>query len=242
MGRGKAGYHVASEMARNPRPRRLCETVGCKKQPTYGERGNKKATRCSTHKAIDMINFKATRCVVEGCGKSANFGFEGKARRRCSKHQEAGMTCLSAARCTFKGCPTAASYGFAGKKKCRCTKHKEEKMILFGAKRCGVDGCSTQPKFGRAGEKPTRCSRHKDDDMVDLGARKCEERALREELKQLLPEFELDFNKRIDGETCHAIRPDVFVDLLTHVIVIENDENQHKGGFRVRTHARTSGT
>lgn len=54
------------------------------------------------------------------------------------------------------------------------------------------------------------------------------ERALRERLTEKLPDYDLVFNHRIDGQSCFSNRPDVFVDLLTHVIVIECDENQHK--------------
>jgi hypothetical protein len=54
------------------------------------------------------------------------------------------------------------------------------------------------------------------------------ERALGDNFVALLPEYTFTFDKRIDGDTCFPRRPDAFLDLLTHIVVIENDENQHR--------------
>ena len=43
-----------------------------------------------------------------------------------------------------------------------------------------------------------------------------------------LPEYTFTFDKRVDGDACFPRRPDAFLDLLTHIVVIENDENQHR--------------
>jgi hypothetical protein len=46
-------------------------------------------------------------------------------------------------------------------------------------------------------------------------------------LIQGFPDTVMVFDKRIEGG-CSKRRPDVFVDLLTHVVIVECDEKQHK--------------
>jgi len=53
------------------------------------------------------------------------------------------------------------------------------------------------------------------------------EHYLRKELKEYFSDNELVFNKIID-DGCSLRRPDVRIELLTHSIIIENDEEQHK--------------
>jgi len=53
------------------------------------------------------------------------------------------------------------------------------------------------------------------------------ENYLRKELKNYFFDDELVFNKIID-DGCSLRRPDVRIELLTHTIIIENDEEQHK--------------
>ena len=48
-----------------------------------------------------------------------------------------------------------------------------------------------------------------------------------EHIKKVFPNFEWVHDKRINGG-CSQRRPDLMLDLLTHVIVIEVDENQHQ--------------
>lgn len=41
------------------------------------------------------------------------------------------------------------------------------------------------------------------------------------------PELKLTFDKQVSGG-CSLRRPDMFIELLTHLVIIEIDENQHK--------------
>ena len=47
-------------------------------------------------------------------------------------------------------------------------------------------------------------------------------------LKEHFPETKMVFDKKVDGG-CSRRRPDVRIECLTHTIVIECDENAHKG-------------
>lgn len=46
------------------------------------------------------------------------------------------------------------------------------------------------------------------------------------------PDVKFVLDKTIDCQSCHSKRPDAFIDCYTHcIIIIEIDENQHKGYF-----------
>ena len=53
------------------------------------------------------------------------------------------------------------------------------------------------------------------------------EHHLRNELKKEFPDIRMIFNKKIGGG-CSNRRPDVRIECLTHTLIIECDENQHK--------------
>jgi hypothetical protein len=53
------------------------------------------------------------------------------------------------------------------------------------------------------------------------------EHHLRSELKKIFPNIKMIFNKEIDNG-CSKRRPDVRIECLTHTVIVECDENQHK--------------
>jgi hypothetical protein len=57
---------------------------------------------------------------------------------------------------------------------------------------------------------------------------KLKENHVVDELKKYFPEVKMVFDKQIDGG-CSRRRPDVRIECLTHTIVVECDENAHKG-------------
>ena len=56
---------------------------------------------------------------------------------------------------------------------------------------------------------------------------KLKEHHLRDEIIKAFPDSKLIFDKKIDGG-CSGRRPDVRIECLTHTVIIECDENQHK--------------
>jgi len=57
---------------------------------------------------------------------------------------------------------------------------------------------------------------------------KLKEHHLRDVLKEKFSNVNLIFDKRIDNG-CSSRRPDVRIECLTHTVIVECDENQHKG-------------
>lgn len=57
---------------------------------------------------------------------------------------------------------------------------------------------------------------------------KLKEHHVNDRVKEAFPETKMVFNQSINGG-CSQRRPDIFIDRLTHSIIIECDEHQHKG-------------
>jgi hypothetical protein len=55
---------------------------------------------------------------------------------------------------------------------------------------------------------------------------KTKERHVADFIRANFPEYDLSFDKRIEGG-CSKRRPDIFIDIGTHIVIIEIDENQH---------------
>ena len=55
---------------------------------------------------------------------------------------------------------------------------------------------------------------------------KTKEGAVLSHINQYFPELNVVPDRRINSG-CSAKRPDIFIDLLTHVIIVEIDENAH---------------
>ena len=70
-----------------------------------------------------------------------------------------------------------------------------------------------------------RCHFYLNPDDPRIRNYKTKEQAYMSALLEKFPQFKLD--KTIDGG-CSKRRPDGFLDLLTHVIIVEIDENEHK--------------
>ncbi|GAQ89988.1 hypothetical virus protein [Klebsormidium nitens] len=97
----------------------------------------------------------------------------------------------------------------------------------------------SQPQYGLKGGRATHCSKCRSDNMIDVKSQKCEKVSRNLKVKEqhfadaikaadILPEHaDITFDKRVQGG-CSARRPDVFVDMYTHTVHLENDEDQHR--------------
>lgn len=80
--------------------RSRCDAPGCQRQPTYGNKGDKRPRFCSTHKQEGMYDVIARRCEHEGCMTRAAFNFHGqKVVKFCAVHKEEGMENLKSKCC-----------------------------------------------------------------------------------------------------------------------------------------------
>lgn len=205
-----------------------CTYVGCNNQPHFNEKGKTNGLYCSKHKKPKMIDVKHKFCI---CKTRAHFGFIGEQPSRCSKHKEPNMIINPRIKCKQKDCDYFASYGLKLNLQEFCVDHAPNSYMCLTNRTC------------KNADKDPICI--KIDVLNSKGlCRECDpadhfkfrKKAKEEQVKQWLdcsehndyitydkthPEFSECFGKKY--------RPDFLFDCATHYVVLEVDENQHRG-------------
>lgn len=200
-----------------------CAQEGCKTRPSFNMPGQKGGKWCFEHKPNDAVIMHAKICIEEGCTTSATCNFPGVSPViYCSSHKKPGMIIINAIYCH---CGVMASYGFPGDKQKTCVKHKEDGMINVVSPRCKNDGCDMicQSKYGGY---CARCFIFLFPDNNVARYYKVKEKHVLDFLVTEFPDQKIINDRKIVGG-CSTRRPDFLIDMLTHSVVIEVDENQH---------------
>jgi hypothetical protein len=204
---------------------KLTDMIDCDKIPSFGLPNDKRATYCSKHKSTDMIDIVHNQCYAIDCTKNPSFGLStDKKATYCAKHKLENMIDIVSNQCYAIDCTTRPSFGLPDDKRATyCSKHKSIDMINIVNKQC--DTCHLT--FMNSKYKPNCAACHFYLNPNDPRTRnfKTKEQAYMNGLIKKFSNLKLD--KTIDGG-CSKRRPDGFIDLLTHVLVIEIDENEHK--------------
>jgi hypothetical protein len=217
--------HKSSEMV--DIKHRRCEYGDCMNQPSYKFEKDTSCRFCATHKLEGMTNGKHAFCIFEGCKILAGYNIKtSKTPLYCCIHKHEGMVDLKHHLCIENGCNKRPIFNHNGKKNgLYCGSHKKDNMIDIISPRCKSTFCDSfsMKKYdyyclpcyiNLFPDKPTtRNYKTKEKSVVDF----------------VLSKFEnvsWIADKRVqDG--CSRRRPDLFLDLGSHVLVIEIDENQH---------------
>jgi len=223
----------------------------------WGRKGTKTRLYCAKHgRERGMVDFDHKQCAVDGCTTQPTYGPEGGPAKYCKTHAEEGMVDVVSKRCAVYGCNTQPSYGREGGPATHCAPHGREKgMVNVVSKQCAVEGCETIPSYGLEGGPATHCGPHALPDMRDVVHRKCASCGLfivneaphlcsyctpntskhqktREMKIKALLEATTDLNDPIHdkpvGGDCGKYRPDFRYNALTHSVVVEVDEDQHR--------------
>ena len=221
----------------------------CSKHPSFGFKDDKKATYCVSHKKEGMINIKDRTCLE--CSKRPCYGYpDDKTPTYCKEHSKEGMIDIKHKMCLE--CSKRPHFGFKDDKKpTYCVTHKKEGMIEITNKRCLE--CSKQSHYGFIGGKKLYCSQHKKDKMVNLSTTKqlckhCEanydlefeckncisrkisseriEHTIMRYLSQHIVKKPDSLDRPINN--CSGRKPDAIYDCLTHIVILEIDEHQHR--------------
>ena len=204
-----------------------CTNEGCKKHPSYNEEGESNALYCATHKEQGMVYVYKKKCIHPDCNKQPNFNTEYETKGLyCSTHKLDGMINVVCKTCIHLGCKMIPSYNKEGEKKgLYCSKHKLDGMLNVCSKSCKSSWCST-----RVHEKYDGyclfCYMNLFPDKPVSRNYKTKEYAVVEYIKTVFPSLPWIADKIIQGG-CSKRRPDLLLDLLYQVIIIEVDENQH---------------
>jgi hypothetical protein len=233
-----------------------CEHGECTTQPTFNYVGGK-ARFCAIHKLEGMIDISHKRCEHADCDKiNPMFDIPGGKGRFCKRHHQTGMIDVKSKRCETSDCDTHAWYGIPGHPPTSCAPHRKAGMLKNPGARCKHRGCKQPAIYGKNLE-PFRCETHKLEDDQNLVERECTSCHLPMVLnkdnvcegcdpvsfqqaalaKQRVVMAYLDSqhltgtstDRMVEGGVCGKERPDRVYELSDRVIVLEVDEDQHKG-------------
>jgi len=198
----------------------------CDKQATFNNVGQKKGLYCVEHKKNGMIDVKNKKCLE--CEVRPTFNNVGQKKGLyCVEHKKNGMIDVKHKTCIYEGCDTRPSYNLAGEKRgIYCDKHRLVDMIDVVSKSCKSEWCQTIPHFNKYDGYCLRCFIYLFPDKPVSRNYKTKEYSVLDFIKTKFPELDFIADKIISGG-CSKRRPDLFLDILYQIIIIEIDENQH---------------
>jgi uncharacterized protein YajQ (UPF0234 family) len=196
------------------------------KQPVFNYDGEKNAIYCGDCKLHNTIDIKSKKCI--GCNiKQPIFNYENeKSTLYCNDCKLENMIDIKSKKCITCNIKRPNFNYENNKNALYCTDCKLTNMIDVTHKKCKTFNCDIRPNKKFKGYC-LRCFIHNFPDskiIRDYGTR---EAKVTEFIKKEFKELNITYNKQIQGG-CSQNRPDIFIDCLTHSVIIEVDENQHK--------------
>jgi hypothetical protein len=201
-----------------------CQHDECETRPSYGIVWNK-PLYCKKHKKEGMEDVINKRCKEKDCESLPSYGSDWGKPLYCKQHAKEGMKDVINKRCKEKDCESQPSYGSDWGKPIYCKKHAKEGMENVVHKRCSLCDLtiSSNPKYKSL---CLRCFIYTYPDQKVARNYKVKEQHVADYIKQTYTDHYITFDKITGG--CSLRRPDILIDLGTHTIIIEVDENQHE--------------
>lgn len=210
-----------------------CNYDNCKIRPTFNYKEYKNGIYCKFHQLNNMINVTNLDkiCKEGNCYKRAHFNYEGNIKALyCSTHAKINMLNIISKRCTTHDCKTRPIFNYSNLKVgIYCYLHKLDGMIDVVHKLCKTNLCEMNSRNDKYKGYCLRCYIYNfpNDKLIrDYGTR---EAKVSQFIKETYTDLNITYDKIIEGG-CSQHRPDIFIDCLTHSIIIEIDEHQHKKG------------
>ena len=174
-----------------------------------------------------MVDVKHDTCLTEGCKIRPNYNNPGETTGLyCSTHKEEGMVNVVSKTCLTEGCKKHPVFNNEGETTgLYCSAHKEEGMVNVVSKTCKSEWCSTlvQEKYDGY---CLFCYMNLFPDKPVSRNYKTKEYAVVEYVKTKFPNHSWIADKIVNGG-CSKRRPDLLLDLLYQIVIVEVDENQH---------------
>ena len=195
----------------------------CKNQPHFNKNGETKALYCSAHKKDGMVDVKHKTCL--DCKKQSYFNKAGETKALyCSAHKKDGMVDVKNKTCLE--CKTIPVFNRNGETKgLYCSTHKKDGMVDVKNKTCKTYLCSTLVTEKYDGYC-LFCYIHLFPDKPVTRNYKTKEYAVVDHIKNNFPNHTWISDKIVSGGSSKR-RPDLLLDLLYQIVIIEVDENQH---------------
>jgi hypothetical protein len=206
---------------------KYCVYPECKTKSVFNTEGNKNALYCAKHKLDKMVNVIDKTCIHPECKTKPNYNTEGnKNALYCAKHKLGGMIDIKHTTCIYPECKTRPNYNIEGNKNALyCASHKKDGMIDIKNKTCKTYLCATRVA-NKYDDYCLYCYINLFPDKPNSRNYKTKETAVVNEIQQSFPEFTWIADKKVkDG--CSKRRPDLLLDMGSHIIIVEIDENKH---------------
>jgi hypothetical protein len=195
--------------------------------PKFNLPNEKFGIYCNIHKKENMINVKDKKCLEENCNKIPSFNLPNeKIAIYCVNHKKENMVDVKSKRCLEENCNKQGVFNLPNEKNgIYCSEHRKKEMIDVKNKKCKEcndiqanykykDYCFGCFIYLFPNEKIVKNHRIKEKNMTDF-------------IKSEFKDEKMTFDKQIIGGSSKR-RPDVYIDKITHVIIGECDEHQHK--------------
>ena len=198
--------------------------IECGILPSFNLKGNQIPLYCLTHKKEGMVNVVNNTCLE--CEVRPTFNIVGQKKGLyCLTHKKEGMVDVKHKKCLE--CEVRPTFNNEGQKKgLYCSTHKKEGMIDVLNKSCKSEWCPTIPRNKKYDGYCLRCFIYLFPDKPVSRNYKTKEYSVLDFIKTKFPHFDFIADKIISGG-CSRRRPDLFLDMLYQIIIIEIDENQH---------------
>jgi hypothetical protein len=252
--KGKATHcatHALSEMW-NVKSK-TCAYDGCNVKPSYGM-AKGKATHCAAHALSEMWDVLSKTCAYDGCSVIPTYGLEKGRPTHCATHASPSMWDVMHQICIHQDCKSRASYGTNLLGKVFCAKHKDIAQH-WKVTTCSESRCKRTATHSETGQLPfVYCDNHAPQEYfscIEQRCKKCGFELLCDEEQMCLvscSSIHEGYVKRTENAmndffekksltftrdnapagSCTRRRPDFVFKTLYGVIIVENDENQHK--------------
>jgi hypothetical protein len=197
-----------------------------KYRPSFNYPDNEIAKYCSECKLVGMENIINKKCV---CGLVyPSFNYDGLKPKYCAKCKLPEMICVYANMCIVCN-KIRASFNYENEQKpSHCNTCKLPDMIDIIHKFCKNDWCKTRANPQSKYENYcVRCFIYQYPEKKISKNYKIKERHVTDFIEEHFKGYPIILDKRVNGG-CSKRRPDIYIDMLTHIIIIEIDENQHR--------------
>jgi hypothetical protein len=168
-------------------------------------------------------------CNFENCKKKSTFNYRNeKIPIFCKDHSLDGMIDVKNKRCNHTDCEKIPNYNYVNEKNAIfCKDHSLDGMINVVSKRCKTNLCDTRVSNPKYKGHCLRCFIYLFPNEPVARNYKTKETSVADFVKNTFLEQDWVFDKSIDNG-CSKRRPDIRLELLTHSLIIEVDENQHR--------------
>jgi hypothetical protein len=174
---------------------------------------------------IDVVNLK---CQFLNCIKRSTFNYPNETKPLyCLKHKLLDMIDVCNPKCQFENCTKIPNFNYKNELiAIYCLQHKLENMTDIKNKKCISESCEVRSNK-KYNNYCAPCFRKLFPNHKLTINYKVKENCIVGFIDQYFKEYKPIYDKRIKGGSSKR-RPDIYIDCITHIVIIEIDEDQHK--------------